>query len=74
MIIITLFLTFLEENLKKEEYIQNIKDLEILKKIINKEILIKDVEYNTKKRLIVLCKKRTEEIREKIRKSETNRS
>ena len=56
--------------MKKEEYIQNIEDLEILKKIINKEILIKDVEYNTKKRLIVLCNKRTEEIKEKIKKLE----
>ncbi len=56
--------------MKKEEYVQNIEDLEILKKIINKEILIKDVEYNTKKRLIVLCNKRTEEIKEKIKKLE----
>ena len=47
--------------MKKEEYIQNIEDKEILKK---------DVKYNTKKRLIVLCNKRTEEIKEKIKKLE----
>ena len=42
-------------------------DLEILGKVIRGEIQSKDVDDETKERLIVLCQKRGKEIDEKIR-------
>lgn len=58
------------ENNKKisKEHIQNLEDFEILKKIIKREIEIKDVDYDIKIRLINLCNKRAKEIDKKIKK------
>lgn len=46
---------------------QMITDFEILKKIVNKELSFKDVDYETKIRLIKLCDNRINEINEKIK-------
>lgn len=58
------------ENNKKisKEHIQNLEDFEILKKIIKREIEIKDLDYDIKIRLINLCNKRAKEIDKKIKK------
>ena len=44
-----------------------LKDVEILSKILNKEIFINDLDDDVKKRIISLCKKQLEEIKEKNR-------
>lgn len=46
---------------------QMITDFEILKKIVNKELSFKDVDYETKIRLIKLCDNRINEINKKIK-------
>ena len=46
---------------------QMITDFEILKKIVNKELSFKDVDYETKIRLIKLCDNRINEINKKVK-------
>ena len=45
---------------------QALQDMEVLKKILNNDIEFKDVDIETKKRLIVLCKKREQQIKLQI--------
>ena len=55
------------QKLNRTEQVQDLEDFEILKKIINNEIDMKDIDYNTKIRLINLCEKRTKQIQQKIK-------
>ena len=50
----------------KSKCSQKLDDFEILKKIVNKELSIKEVDLETKIRLIKLCDNRINEINKKI--------
>ena len=47
-------------------YTNALDDMKTLKGILNNTISIKDVDINTKKRLIILCNNREQQIRKKI--------
>ena len=45
---------------------QALEDINVLKEIINNKIELRNIDIETKKRLILLCKQREQQIREKI--------
>ncbi|MBR2704438.1 MAG: hypothetical protein IKE91_03115 [Clostridia bacterium] len=47
-------------------YNQKLNDFEILKKVVNKEISMDDIDLDTKIRLIQLCDNRISDINKKI--------
>lgn len=56
-----------KQEVQKESVKSPIDDMETLRKILSNEIQIKDLDNDTKRRLIALCNKRELEIKEKIK-------
>lgn len=52
--------------MNNDSYVQKLSDFEILKKLINKELDMNEVDNDTKMRLIALCDDRLKEVNKKI--------